>query len=224
MKIKALLTRLLPTYTYLPMALLLAIHLFAYFGTRLITANHPHYSVALSIDAWIPLIPAFIVIYILAYAQWGLGLFLIARESREICYRFFSGEIIAKLIAIAFFLFLPTAFVRPEITGNDLFSGLTAMIYSADTPDNLFPSLHCLESWICFRGTLKLKRAGKGVKIFSLVFTLLVFASTVCVKQHLFLDIIGGVAICEIGLLLSRLTHADRLLKRLNRPFDRQAD
>lgn len=224
MKIKERLIRLLPTYTYLPIVLLLTIHLFAYNGTRLITANFHHYSVATAIDEWVPLIPAFIVIYVLAYAQWGLGLIFIARESREVCYRFFSGEILAKLICIGFFLLLPTAFVRPEITGNDIFSKLTALIYGADSPDNLFPSLHCLESWICFRGTLMLKKAGKGAKISSLVFTLLVFSSTVCVKQHLFLDIIGGVAVCEIGLFLSKVTHADRLLRRINRPFDRQTD
>ncbi len=224
MKIKTLLTRLLPTYVYLPLALLVAINLIAFNGTRLITANQHHYTFSLPIDEWIPLIPAFIVIYVLAFAQWYLGFVMIGKESREVCYRFYSGEIIAKLICMVIFLLLPTAFVRPEITGTDVFSKLTALIYRIDTPDNLFPSLHCLESWLCFRGTLVMKKAGKGVKIFSFVFTLLVFASTVCVKQHLFLDIIGGVAVCEIGLLLSKLTHADRLLRRINRPFDRQTD
>lgn len=222
MKIKDSLHRLLPAYTYLPIAALLLLHFLTYFITKLITSDFPHYSVTLPIDDQIPFIPFFVVIYVLAFLQWTIGLVSITRESRELCYRFVTGDMIAKLICMAFFLFLPTTLVRPEITGNDLFSKFTELIYGVDTPVNLFPSLHCLESWICFRGTLRLSRAGKAAKIASLVFTLLVFASTVCIKQHLVLDIIGGVAVCEIGLLLTKLTRADRLLRRLNRPFDRE--
>lgn len=223
MKLRKMLTRLLPTYTILPLALMLLINVLAYVGTRPIAANFPHYTFALPIDGVIPFIPAFTVIYVLAYLQWVIGFILIARESRELCYSYLSGEMIAKLISMGFFLLLPTTLVRPEITGSDLFSKLTGLIYKADTPDNLFPSLHCLESWFCFRGTLKLKKAGKSAKFFSLLFTLLVFASTVLIKQHLFLDILGGIAVCEIGLLLSKVTCADRLLRRLNRSFDREA-
>ena len=39
------------------------------------------------------------------------------------------------------------------------------------------------------------------------MFSLLVCASTVLVKQHVFVDILGGIAVAEIGLLLSRIIY-----------------
>ena len=42
----------------------------------------------------------------------------------------------------------------------------------------------------------------KIYKLVSFVSALLVFASTVFVKQHCFIDIIGGVVVAELGLLI----------------------
>ena len=221
MKIKAFLDRTVPPFARLPLIAVVALNTLAYNGSRLITSGRPHYSIALPIDGKIPFLPIFIVIYILAYVQWITGFIRTARESREVCYRMLTGEMIAKLICLICFLFLPTTLTRPEIVGNGLFEKLTRLIYRMDRPDNLFPSLHCLESWFCFRGTLARKGSSPAGKAVSLIFTLLVFASTVFVKQHVVLDIIGGVAVYEIGLLLAKVTRADRILRRLNRPFDR---
>ncbi len=216
MKIKAFLDRIVPVYTRLPLILVVALNMLTYYGCRLIMSGRPHYSIALPIDGKIPFLPVFIIFYILAYVQWITGFVRIARESREVCYHFLSGEMIAKLICMAFFLLLPTTLTRPEVTGNGIFERLTRLIYTVDQPDNLFPSLHCLESWICFRGALARKGTSRVGKVVSLIFTLLVFASTVFIKQHFVLDIVGGVAVCEIGLLLSKVTRADRILRRLN--------
>lgn len=45
------------------------------------------------------------------------------------------------------------------------------------------------------------------------VFSLLVCLSTVLVKQHVIVDIFAGIAVAELGLLLSRLYY-DRKEKR----------
>ena len=48
-----------------------------------------------------------------------------------------------------------------------------------------------------------------------LAFTLLVFASTLLVKQHVLVDIPAGVLVAEVGLLLSDKLRAGRLLDRM---------
>ena len=133
------------------------------------------------------------------------------REKKEYCYRFFLGEIIAKAICLVIFLVFPTTLNRPEITGNGIFERLLAFIYSVDAADNLFPSIHCLESWMCWRGCRKLTqtRLPGWFSGANLVLTLLVFASTVLCKQHVLIDIAGGVAVVEIGLFL-----APKILKK----------
>lgn len=78
--------------------------------------------------------------------------------------------------------------------------------------------MHCLASWLCFRFSRKLKRLPRWFGWAQGVFTLLVFASVVLVKQHSWLDIPGGVAAAELGILLSRLLRADRLGETLSSP------
>lgn len=202
-KIKSLLTKILPAYAYLPLGAMLLFNWLVYFGTRSFTTGMRHYSMYTHLDEIIPFVPAFISVYILAYFQWVFGYGIIARENKQIFYRIVIAEIIAKAMALVCFIAVPTTIERPEITGTGIWDILTASVYNADAPDNLFPSVHCLESWVCFRGAMYLKKPGKWYKYASLVFTLLVFASTVFVKQHVVLDMVGAVAFVEIGMFIS---------------------
>ena len=196
-------TRLLPGYAWLPLAGVLAVNTLVYNGTRIINAGRMHFSMWTAVDDVIPFVTATAFIYVLAFVQWGIGYLLAGRESPEVCMRFYMADICAKGIALIFFLTVPTMITRPEVTGEGLFDALTRLIYRIDAPDNLFPSIHCLESWICFRSALSLKKVPRWYAPASLVFTLLVFASTVMLKQHVFVDIPGGVFAAEAGLILS---------------------
>ena len=200
-----------PTYSILPIAAMLGMNMVAYMGTRIFTTGRYHYNIESPLDRMLPLVPFFVVFYVLAFAQWSTGYLLIGREKKEYCYRFFLGEIIAKAICLVIFLVFPTTLNRPEITGNGIFERLLAFIYSVDAADNLFPSIHCLESWMCWRGCRKLtqSRLPAWFSGANLVLTLLVFASTVLCKQHVLIDIAGGVAVVEIGLFL-----APKILKK----------
>ena len=194
-----------PLYSILPIAAMLGMNALTYFGTRLFTTGRYHYNIESALDLALPVVPFFVVFYILAFGQWILCYLLIGREKKRYCYRFFLGEIIAKSLCLVIFLIFPTTLNRPEMTGSGIFERLLAFVYSMDRPDNLFPSIHCLESWMCWRGCRKLTetRLPGWFSGANLVLTLLVFASTVLCKQHVLIDIAGGVAVVEIGLFLS---------------------
>ena len=193
---------IIPIYSHIPLILVLLVNTVTYYGTRLLSDYLTHFSPELPIDSSIPFIPEFISIYILSYAQWVIGYIIVARESREVCYRVMGGAICAKLICLVIFLVYPTYMERPEVVGDGLWDWLVRFIYASDNSDHLFPSIHCLESWICFRSSLKITKLGSWYRIFSFVFAILVFASTVFVKQHCFIDIFGGVAVAELGILI----------------------
>ena len=199
MNLKQKLDDLLPSYTHIPLIAMVCVHGLAYYATRLVTQEMTHFDFSLPIDDAIPFIPAFSVIYVLAYVQWIVGFILIARDSRELCCRVISGEIISKLICMALFLLIPTTMERAEIVSDGFFDRIVGYIYRLDAPDNLFPSIHCLESWVCFRGAMQMKKAGPWYRYFTLLFSLLVFASTVLIKQHEAVDIVGGILTAEIG-------------------------
>lgn len=210
-----MLEKLIPKYMRLPVVCLLLLNVVTYFGTRFFTAGRTHYDWSLPIDDMLPLVTGMISVYILAFVQWVVGYIVIGRESRNLCYRMYSGEMIAKLICLFFFLCFPTTIMRPEITGIGIFDQLTKLIYSMDAPDNLFPSIHCLESYVCFRGAMYTKRVPIWYKYVMLVMTVLVFASTVLVKQHVVVDILGAVCAVEIGLLVSKRFKMDRIFEKM---------
>lgn len=208
---------IIPLRTVPPLMIMVLLHGAAFYGTRLITADMKHHDIALSADYMLPLIPAFIAIYVLAYIQWAAGYLLLCRGDRELFSEMLAGNIITKIICIVIFIVLPTAMVRPEVTGSGIFNGMVRLIYSLDTPDNLFPSLHCVESWFTFRCALKMRKPGRWYTVVSFVFTLLVFASVVFVKQHRLADIAGGILVLEAGMFISKKIGAGRLLERLCR-------
>ena len=199
MNLKRKLDDLLPSYTRIPLVVMLCVHALAYYATRPFSQKLVHFDFSLPIDDAIPFIPAFSVIYVLAYVQWIVGYILIARDSRELCYRVISGEIISKLICMALFLLIPTTMERAEIVSDGFFDRIVGGIYRLDAADNFFPSIHCLESWVCFQGAMQMKKTGPRYLYFTLLFSLLVFASTVLIKQHAAVDIVGGVLTAEIG-------------------------
>lgn len=203
--------KILPRYAFVPIIGCLLINAVTYFGTRLFTKNMHHYDFSIPLDDMIPFVPFMIVFYILAYVTWVVGFIVIGRESRQVCYEVCVAEQIAKMMCLIAFLVIPSTLVRPEITGNGIFDWLTNLIYQMDSPDNLLPSIHCLENWICFRGAMRCKKVGKGYKITIFISALLVFASTVMVKQHVFVDIVAAIAVVETGLFFAKRFNLGRI-------------
>ena len=199
MSLKRKLDDFLPSYTRIPLISMVCVHALVYYATRLVSQRLMHYNFSLPVDNAIPFVPAFSVIYLLAFVQWTAGFILIARDSRELCYRVISGEIISKLICMALFLLVPTTMARAKIVSDGLFDQVVGTIYRLDAADNMFPSIHCLESWVCFRGAMRMKKTGPWYRYFTLLFSILVFASTVLIKQHEVVDIVGGILTAEIG-------------------------
>lgn len=208
------LEKILPRYAWIPALSMLIMNMVTYFGTRFFTQGLKHHDISLSIDHSLPFVPAMISIYLLAFVQWIIGYVIIGRESPQLCYRIYTGEILAKLMCLLCFVVYPTTLIRPEITGTGLFDTLTQFIYTLDAPDNLFPSIHCLESYMCFRGALETKKMPGWYKYVMLAMTLLVFASTVLVKQHVVVDMFGAVFVAELGLFVSKKLHMEKIFQK----------
>ena len=205
---KNIFTRFLPAYGWLSVIVMLAVNMLAFQGTRLINKPWYHYDFSLPIDAMFPLVKEFVIIYIpIAYAQWIYGFYLAAREKKVTCYRIFTAEIIAKLICMACFLIIPTTMVRNDITATDFLSRWVQSVYDVDPADNLFPSIHCLESYVLTRAAFSRKigmeRCPAWFKWLSVPVTALIFASTLMLRQHVFVDVVAAVAVVEAGIFIA---------------------
>lgn len=206
----------LPKYTRRPLLAVLVFNFICCYVPKALEGHRTLHVLSTALDDALPRVPGFIFIYVPAYGQWVFAYIIIARDSRERCFRFVAGELCAKALAMLILLVWPTALIRPEVEARDFTTWVMDLIYKADTPTNLFPSLHCLASWLCFRQSLGLKRMPGWYGWAQGGFSLLVFASVLLVKQHVWPDILGGIAAAELGIRISRVLHLERLVEKLS--------
>ena len=216
-KLKPLYRTVFPKFARWPLLFVVGINMLVYYASQLISSHFPKLNWTIPLDDLIPFFSPAIIVYVLSFVFWVVGYILIARESPEVCYELLSGEMIAKLICLFFFLAFPCTMVQPTDVGGGFTGWLTSFIYAVDNPPaNLFPSIHCLASWFCFRGAMYCKKIPAWWKIFSFVFAVMIFASTVLVKQHVIVDVPAGILVLEIGLFIGKKCKAGRLLAKFN--------
>ncbi len=205
----SLIRRLFPNriqrHGWIAIAALLIMNIIVFYGSRLLTIHSFHYDLTLSIDQMIPFVPCAIVIYAFAFVQWTYSYILSACEDKKTVLFIFGAEIIAKVPALVIFILLPTTMTRPEITGTDFFSLIMKGLYFIDAPVTLFPSFHCLESYLLLRTSHLVKGAPKWYRAVTMVLSPMIIFSILLVKQHVIVDILGGMAVVEFGILVMKL-------------------
>lgn len=195
----------MPPYGWLCAICMTSWNFLIYFGSRVFTTGLYHHDIETDLDRALPFIPAFVIIYIFgSYAQWIYGYYLVLREDRVTAVRVAKAEIIAEIICLVCFFVYPTTMGRPEVVGDDIFANLMRWLYDTDASDNLFPSVHCIESYMIMRTCFWAKTAPKWYRPATIIMSILVFLSTFFCKQHVLADFVGAVICVEIGLFISR--------------------
>lgn len=217
------LRKIIPTYAIFPLVLTGLTDVIAYMGAKLLQSifSFSYIDLTTPWDAAFPFSPIWVLIYIGTYAFWIYQYTTVAKESPEAACRLAAADTVAKLLCLIFFLAVPTTNVRPEVEGTGLIPFFMRAIYALDTPTNLFPSIHCFVAWMGTRYMLQCKnlRHKALTRALCVIGSLLVFASTLYTKQHVLLDVIGGVAVAEVGYLAARFTKLPALIGKLNDRF-----
>jgi membrane-associated phospholipid phosphatase len=196
----------------------------AYYGGMLAFGIFPVHNWTTPLDTCIPLSPLWAIVYVMSFAFWVINYVMISRDHEEMVFRLVSADMIGKIISLLFFVFLPTTLNQPSLAGCGAEAFVLRIIYHADKPVNLFPSLHCLVSWLCFRALLNCRRVPKWYKIFSFFFCFLVFFSTLYTKQHVVLDVFGGWILAELCYDIAPHTPLPRWLQKLNLRLHREPE
>jgi membrane-associated phospholipid phosphatase len=158
------------------------------------TINPIGLNLAIGLDEHIPFIPEFAVIYLL-YIPMIIFVFAFYWNDYK-TYRLLSLMLIAVIsIAILIYYAFQTEVLRPIFASTDFFTRLTNTIYKYDMPNNTFPSLHvALTSSV----TAFVYEKDSKVGLVLMPLTFLIIISTMFIKQHVFLDIIGGLMLAFI--------------------------
>jgi membrane-associated phospholipid phosphatase len=157
---------------------------------------HDGVQLALPIDASIPIFAPAIIPYLFGAAMFVVlpilaALYVKPREFEAYAVSILTATIISYLV----YLIFPTFVSRPELTSDDFFTKIIAILYNADRSYNAAPSGHT------FYTTLSCLYVCRWLPKYQVVWIIVAAAiilSTLFTRQHYVLDVVGGLV---LGLL-----------------------
>ncbi len=157
--------------------------------------------VVCALDAYIPFCEWFVIPYYFWFAFLvGMALYGLLFDVRA--FRHFMWFVILSysVTAIIYLLWPNMQALRPvDIPRDNWMVDIVHKLYNFDTNTNVCPSIHVLGSFaVCFAGLHSRTLKGWGWKVFFVVSTLLISASTVFLKQHSILDVFAALALCAV--------------------------
>lgn len=186
-----------------------------YFIASILAKNG--YNLTISIDNKMRFNSIFVIPYVYWYVYIIVGFIIILIRSRQDYMRVFLSFFIGMFICYLIYYVYPTEISRPIVENNNILNGLVNIIYSADKPVNCFPSLHVLTTYFVIRYT-KYKHS-KKVFYYTQVMGVLIILSTVFIKQHFVLDIIGAIILCEVVMLFIKRVDDNKIDRILDIPY-----
>lgn len=152
-----------------------------------------------ALDDYIPFCEYFIIPYFLwfAYVAWSVLYFYFKNKDEyfRLCGMLFSGMTIFLIVSTIY----PNGhYLRPVyFDHNNIFIQMVKMLYAADTPTNLFPSIHVYNSIavniaVWHSSNFKEK---KWVRFGSSILMVLIILSTMFLKQHSVFDVVTGIVL-----------------------------
>lgn len=155
-----------------------------------------------ALDDYIPFNEYFIIPYLLWFVYVAGAVLYFFFTNKQDYYRLCSFLFIGMTICMIIFMVFPngTDLRVPVDPEKNICSRLVAMIHSADTSTNVFPSIHVYNSLGVHAAVLNSEalREKAWVRRGSLVLMIAICLSTVFLKQHSVVDVMGGVILAYV--------------------------
>ncbi|MDQ0872808.1 membrane-associated phospholipid phosphatase [Paenibacillus sp. V4I3] len=155
------------------------------------------YSLVTDLDRQIPFMKSFVIPYLSWYGFLLVGFLYLAYKDRSMYYKTLFQFIMGLLLCYGVYAIYQTTVPRPELTGSDWLLQMVQWVYRTDQPFNCFPSTHVLTSYLMMKAYLRSTTIPWPYKIAVTSMSLLIIVSTLLVKQHVLLDIVGAVLVSE---------------------------
>jgi len=147
-------------------------------------------SVRIALDAYVPIIPVFVIPYVLFLPYWlGFMVYATFRMDDRLFKTFALTALFAALTATLTFLLFPNYVERPPVTGEGWAVRALEFLYSSDNTFNAFPSEHVLYTAVIAVFASRWNPRLRGWMIASVV---LVILATLFTGQHHLVDPLGG--------------------------------
>lgn len=156
------------------------------------------------LDDYIPFLEIFIIPYLLWFGYIFATIAYFFFTSKQDFYKCCAFLFIGMTICLIIYTIWPNGhYLRVDLDNlgrSNIFTRLLGLIYTVDTPTNVFPSIHVYNSIGAMIAIRRSERLGhiKWLQVSVLVLTVLICMSTVFLKQHSILDVFGGIILSII--------------------------
>lgn len=150
--------------------------------------------------------PSFLYVYLSLWVYVSLVPAIMNTKKELLYYGTYIG--ILCLVGISFYLFFPTI-IPPSGINLGLYPEF-AFLKTVDTAGNAFPSMHAATAFFSLfwlNRQLQQMNAPKYLIILNFTWCFAIIYSTMAIKQHLFLDVLGGILLGGIFSLLTLKYH-----------------
>jgi len=171
---------------------------FLYFIVKFLNNNYR--LIGSKYDDMIPFLPIFIYFYMIWYPFEIFSLYHISKNNLKVYTRTIISLFISFLISTSIFIAYPTEVDRPLAeTFDSLTSFVVYVTFKADTPPvNCFPSNHCILCFVIIFAVFSSNNMKVWKKYLIIIINILIIASTLLVKQHVIIDVLGALTITVI--------------------------
>ena len=156
------------------------------------------HNIQIALDNYIPIIEIFAIPYLAWDPYVMISMIILAVKDRTIYYRYMGIMNIGFVVCFAIYTWFQTTFTRPLADTSGWAADIMHTIQSYDQPFNCFPSLHVVTSWITIKAFYHSKIQSKATRWTVYALGVIIILSTLFIKQHVILDVIGGIALVEI--------------------------
>ena len=153
------------------------------------------YVIHCKLDDYIPFCEYFIVPYLLWFLYIPAVLFFLVFKDIDSFWKMTAMMFGGNIICLTLYAIFPnTVEAKLMVEETNIFAIMVNALYESDTPTNVCPSMHVLDTFaahiaLC-RSTLFRKLS--FVKIFSFIFLVLICIATVTLKQHSIIDVFAS--------------------------------
>lgn len=172
-----------------------------------------------SLDDMIPFIEIFVIPYLLWFPYIALCILYFCLTDTKgyirLCFFLFTGMTIFLIVST---IFPNGQDLRPAVFPRDnIFTQMIASLYRADTPTNIFPSIHVYNSIVvsvAIHKSEQLKKK-KWISIGSFLLSASIILSTMFIKQHSTFDVIAAFLMALIIYPMVYLVNYSSLLQNI---------
>ncbi|HJV16576.1 MAG TPA: phosphatase PAP2 family protein [Bacillales bacterium] len=168
------------------------------------------------LDSIIPFLPIFILPYILWYVFILAYLIYFWSKDTKLYIRTLAIIVLGEIVSFIIYYFFQTTIPRPALSDKGFLINLVQIIYLHDQPYNCFPSIHVLTTFSIILSSFHIKNKHIFHTFLIPISGFLIIISTLFVKQHGILDILGSIflAFFMYGIIFP-IPHAKRNSKQI---------